>query len=54
MSVSSNVSPPPTDSLVAIIPVVCRSPKNSKNVPRRSVSLTPSTNEYTTNASRSD
>ncbi len=29
MPVSSNVSPPSTDALVAIIPVVCRSPKNS-------------------------
>ena len=52
MSVTSHVSPPSTDALVALVPVVCRSPKSSRNVPRRSVSLTPSTNEYMRNASR--
>ena len=43
MSVSRNVSPPSTDTLVAVVPVVCRSPKSSRNVPRRSVSPNPST-----------
>ena len=34
MSVTSHVSPPSTDALVAIVPVVCRSPKSSMNVLR--------------------